>query len=73
MVSRWINYRLEDREQRVVLNEVSKWVKVWSGVSQGSILRPLLFLIFINDIDKGIASKILKFADDTKVCGAVLL
>ena len=56
----------------MVLNgEGSKWVKVRSGVPQGSVLGPLLFLIFINDIDRGVASKILKFADNTKLCGAV--
>ena len=38
-----------------------------SGVPQGSVLGPLLFVVYINDIDEQIVSKILKFADDTKI------
>jgi len=40
---------------------------VLSGVPQGSVLGPLLFVVYINDIDEQIVSKIVKFADDTKI------
>jgi hypothetical protein len=72
LVAQWIENWLVGRSQRVVINGVcSEWSEVLSGVPQGSVLWPILFIIFINDNDRNIESRSLKFADDTKLFGCV--
>ena len=59
---------LNDRKQRAVLNgQFSTWKSVNAGVPQGSMLGPLLFLIYINDLTEGLLSNAKLFADDTSL------
>lgn len=70
----WIESWLSGRQQRTVLNgAASGWEDVWSGVPQGSVLGPLAFIVFINDLDVACSMITImnKFADDTKIANIV--
>ena len=65
---KWFTNYLAERKQRVILPGVaSDWTYILAGVPQGSILGPILFLIYINDIVAEIGSNIRLFADDTSL------
>ena len=63
---------LKDRKQRVTLiGQVSSWTGVNAGVLQGSVLCPLLFLVYINDLADGLLSNAKLFAYDTSLCPVI--
>ena len=68
----WIECFLTRRKQRVIIDGTeSDWANVTSGVPQGSVLGPLLFLIYVNDIPDAVQCTVKLFADDTKLYSRV--
>ena len=69
IVNNWFRNYLTDRKQFVEFQEAqSPLLNIMCGVPQGSILGPLLYLLYVNDISYSCHSKILSFADDTTLC-----
>ena len=63
---------LSERRQRVVLNgQASTWTNIIAGVPQGSILGPLLFLIYINDLSEGLSTNAKIFVDNTSLFSVI--
>jgi len=71
-ILRWTADFLKDRRQRVNVNgSLSEWLGVLSGIPQGSVLGPVLFIIYINDLPEAVKNFAMLFADDTKLYAVV--
>jgi ribonucleases P/MRP protein subunit RPP40 len=69
---RWIESFLSNRKQRKVMgNSKTEWVDVVSGVVQGSVLGPIIFLLFINDLPSKLINECRLYADDNKIIAPV--
>lgn len=67
-LTKWIGSFLTNRSMRVVVNnQCSPRIVIVSGVPQGSVLGPLLFLLFVNDLPDWIKTNIRMFSDDTEI------
>lgn len=68
----WLTDFLDNRKQQVVIKDTFSDIKdVTSGIPQGSVLGPLLFIIYINDLPEAVNSEVQIFADDTKIFKAI--
>ena len=71
-VLKWIESFLKGRSQVVKVNDIDSFLEsVISGIPQGSVLGPILFVIYINDLPDVVKSKIYLFADDTKILNKI--
>ena len=69
---KWLEDFLTGRSQQVAVGSgLSSWGSVSSGVPQGSVLGPVLFLLYVNELPKLVSSQIMMFADDTKMYRAI--
>ena len=67
-LGKWLQNFLKGRKQAVIVDRIrSEWSKIVSGIPQGSVLGPILFLIYISDIGEDLSAKALVYVDDTKI------